>query len=74
MSGLVLAEEILKIRPGFPIVLCTGFDLDLNEAKIAKHGLKAIIRKPILRRDMATVVRNTLDRRRTNDNTSKVNT
>ncbi len=62
MSGLDLAEEIQKIKPGFPIVLCTGFDVKMNAAKIAEHGLSDIIYKPILRLNMATVVRNTLDR------------
>ncbi len=62
MSGLELAEKILRIRPDFPIVLCTGFDAAMSEAKIAEHGLKDVIFKPILRRDMATIIRKTLDR------------
>lgn len=63
MTGLDLAEKILQIRPGFPVVLCTGFDVTMNEEKIVAHGLQDIIYKPILRRDMATVVRKTLDNR-----------
>ncbi len=63
MSGLDLTEKILQIRPGFPIVLCTGFDENMNEVKIARHGLSDIIHKPILRRDMAIAVRKTLDHR-----------
>jgi PAS domain S-box-containing protein len=61
MSGLDLAEEILQIRPDFPIVLCTGFDVNMNEETIAEHGLQGIVYKPILRRDLAAVVRKTLD-------------
>jgi CheY-like chemotaxis protein len=61
MTGLDLAEQIFQIRPGFPIVLCTGFDVTMNEEKIAEHGLQDIIYKPILRRNMATVVRKVLD-------------
>ncbi len=61
MTGLDLAEKILQIKPDFPIVLCTGFDVTMNEEKIISHGLKDVIYKPILRRDMATVVRKTLD-------------
>jgi PAS domain S-box-containing protein len=63
MTGLDLAERLLRIRPGFPIVLCTGFDLAMNEEKMALYGLCDIIHKPILRIDMATVIRNTLDNR-----------
>jgi PAS domain S-box-containing protein len=62
MTGLDLTEKILQLRPGFPVVLCTGFDVTLSEEKILSHGLQAIIYKPILRRDMAVVIRKTLDR------------
>jgi PAS domain S-box-containing protein len=61
MSGLDLAEEILRIRPGMPILLCTGFDVTMDEKKVAARGLRGIIFKPILRRDMAIMVRNALD-------------
>jgi PAS domain S-box-containing protein len=61
MTGLDLAEKIFQIRQDFPIVLCTGFDVTMNEEKIAEHGLQDIIYKPILRRNMATVVRKVLD-------------
>jgi CheY-like chemotaxis protein len=63
MSGLDLAEKIIQIRPGISLVLCTGFDVAMNEEKIAAYGIKDIIHKPILRRDMAAVVRKALDRR-----------
>jgi PAS domain S-box-containing protein len=63
MTGLDLAERIFQLRPGFPIVLCTGFDVSLSEEKILSHGLKAVIYKPILRQHMATVVRKALDHR-----------
>ncbi|MGD9368363.1 MAG: response regulator [Desulfobacteraceae bacterium] len=68
MTGLDLAEKILQIRPGFPVILCTGFDVTLNEEKIADHGLQDIIYKPILRREMAAAVRKTLDSRRSKNN------
>jgi DNA-binding NtrC family response regulator len=63
MSGLDLVEKIHRIRPELPVVLCTGFNASMNEKSIAEHGLADIIHKPILRRDMAVVVRRTLDRR-----------
>jgi len=62
LSGMDLAEKIQRIRPGLPMVLCTGFNLDMDEAKLAARGFKDMIRKPILRRDVAMVVRKTLDR------------
>lgn len=71
MSGLDLAERILQIRPDFPIVLCTGFEMAMDKEKISGHGLQDIIYKPILRRDMATVVRKTLDNCRTTKSDNK---
>jgi two-component system, cell cycle sensor histidine kinase and response regulator CckA len=61
MSGLELAEKILQIRPGLPVVLCTGFGVSMNEELTARRGVRNIIFKPILRRDLATAVRNALD-------------
>jgi PAS domain S-box-containing protein len=61
MSGLDLADKILQIRPGLPIVLCTGFGINIDEEQIFRHGIRHIIFKPILRYDMATTVRNALD-------------
>lgn len=63
MSGLDMAEKLLQIRPGFPIVLCTGFDVTMDEEKIFERGVSGIIHKPILRRDMAIMVRKALDSR-----------
>jgi PAS domain S-box-containing protein len=63
MSGLDLADKILEIRPGFPIVLCTGFSIKMQEDAVARRNIRDIIYKPILRREIATVVRKVLDQR-----------
>ncbi len=60
-TGLELADKILQIRPDLPIVLCTGFGGNMNEEQIIRRGVRGIIFKPILRRDMAVAVRNALD-------------
>jgi PAS domain S-box-containing protein len=61
ITGLDLADKILQIRPGLPIVLCTGFGVSMNEEQVVRRGVRNIIFKPILRRDMATAVRSALD-------------
>ena len=60
-TGLELADKILQIRPGLPVVLCTGFGVSMNEEQIVRRGVRNFILKPILRRDMATAIRNALD-------------
>jgi PAS domain S-box-containing protein len=63
MTGLDLAEKIIRIRPNIPIVLCTGFGVTISEEKSIRHGVRDIIFKPILRRDMAAAIRKVLDDR-----------
>jgi len=61
MNGTELAREILAIRPGIPIILCTGFSEAVNEEKAKAVGIKAYVMKPVLIRDLAQVVRKVLD-------------
>jgi CheY-like chemotaxis protein len=61
LTGLELAEAILKLRPGFPVILCSGFgDPDMaNRAK--EMGIKDFIRKPFGVREFAETVRRVID-------------
>ena len=61
LTGNVLAEQFLKIRPDIPIVLCTGFSTMIDEEKARTKGIRAMINKPILKRDIAEVIRKVLD-------------
>ncbi|MDH5572256.1 MAG: ATP-binding protein [Gammaproteobacteria bacterium] len=49
MNGDELANELLKIRPELPIILCTGssYIISENEADTTKTNIKAFISKPI---------------------------
>jgi len=61
MTGKELATEILKINPGLPIILCTGFSETITE-EAAKHiGIQAFILKPIVMSDLAVTMRKVLD-------------
>jgi two-component system cell cycle sensor histidine kinase/response regulator CckA len=61
MTGLDLAEKIIRIRPNIPIIMCTGFGVTISEEKGIRYGVRDIIFKPILRRDMAAAIRKALD-------------
>ena len=56
MTGLKLTEEILQIKPGLPVILCTGFSESVNEEEIEKKGIKKLIFKPLRRRDLAMTI------------------
>ncbi len=61
MSGDKLASELQKIRPGIPILLCTGFSEQLPEQKKKDIGIKGFLMKPIVIRDLSDMVREVLD-------------
>lgn len=46
MSGLELAAEIQRIRPGLPVILTTGYLRAGDEAAAQSAGIRAIIHKP----------------------------
>ena len=61
MTGAKLAEEILRIRPDMPMILCTGFSQAINEEQALDIGFRAFVMKPISIEQIATVIRDVLD-------------
>ena len=61
MTGDRLAAAIIHIRPKLPIILCTGYSKNISADSAAKIGIKAFIYKPIVKVELATVVRKVLD-------------
>jgi CheY-like chemotaxis protein len=61
MSGLNLARKLMEIRPGMPMILCTGFSEQANEQAAAALGIRAFLLKPLVMRDIAAAVRKVLD-------------
>ncbi len=62
MTGDELAKEIKNIRSETPIILCTGFSSKLTSEDEKLPDIDAILMKPIILRDMATIVRNVMER------------
>lgn len=62
MDGDKLAKEILNIRSGTPIILCTGFSEKVSEENAKDLGINAFVMKPLDERDFAVVVRKVLDK------------
>ncbi len=61
MTGSDLARRILQIRPGIPIILCTGFSNLISEEKARLYGIKGFAMKPLAKNDLATLVRKVMD-------------
>jgi CheY-like chemotaxis protein len=62
MTGLELAAEIKRIRPGIPVILCTGFSERINEENYKSLGIDAFFTKPIIKKKIAHIIRGVLDR------------
>jgi PAS domain S-box-containing protein len=61
LTGVDLARRILRIRPGIPIILCTGYSSIISEEKARSMGIKGFIMKPMAKKDIAELIRLTLD-------------
>ncbi|MEZ4527843.1 MAG: transporter substrate-binding domain-containing protein [Desulfobacterales bacterium] len=57
MTGTDLAEEIRKIRPGIPIILCTGYSETVTADMAAEMGIREFFMKPINYYDLARAIR-----------------
>jgi PAS domain S-box-containing protein len=58
--GTQLAEKLLSIRPDIPIIICTGFSEKTSEAKARANGIRGFLMKPVVKSDMAKMVRKVL--------------
>jgi len=61
MTGTDLAKRIMQIRPGLPIILCTGYSSLISEEKARGSGIKAFAEKPLGIKDLSVLIRKVLD-------------
>jgi DNA-binding NtrC family response regulator len=63
MTGEVLVQELRKIRPDIPIILCTGYSHRIDADKAAAQGIDAFCMKPLVMHDLGVVIRRILAQR-----------
>ena len=56
-----IIREVLAVRPGMPIILCTGFSDQANETRIHAAGIRSLLLKPLVIADLANELRTVLD-------------
>jgi YesN/AraC family two-component response regulator len=61
MTGVHLAQALTEIRPDLPIVLCTGFSDQANEAMLPSIGIRSLLLKPLTIHELAHSVRMAID-------------
>jgi PAS domain S-box-containing protein len=68
ITGLRLAEKILKVRDDIPLILFTGYIETLSPSQLSAAGIRAVLMKPVVKKDLAETVRQVLDNRAAPDN------
>ncbi len=61
MTGDRLAVELIRIRPGIPVILCSGYSKKLSRKTADEIGIKAMAEKPIVKEKLAGMIRSILD-------------
>ncbi len=69
ITGDILAVQLMKIRADIPVVICTGYSQKINDKKARKIGIKAFAYKPIVRKDLAKIVRKVLNEAKSSQST-----
>ncbi|MBF0524993.1 MAG: PAS domain S-box protein, partial [Deltaproteobacteria bacterium] len=65
LTGVDLAREVVRIRPGLPVILYTGAAGITGLDQIRDAGIVALLRKPLGINEMAETVRRVLDAAKT---------
>ncbi|MGB5684418.1 MAG: MASE3 domain-containing protein [Candidatus Electrothrix sp.] len=64
MTGDELTRKLLALRPDLPVIICTGFSELIDEEKARELGARALMMKPLTKRELACAVRQVLDQGR----------
>jgi len=63
MTGEVLAQELRRIRPDIPVIVCTGFSKTFTRERARELGIDGYVMKPSLATDLGQVVHDVLRER-----------
>jgi PAS domain S-box-containing protein len=60
LTGVQLATRLLKLRPGLPVILCTGFSEQVDSEGARALGIRGFLMKPFSIREMAGAIKRAL--------------
>lgn len=61
LTGMDLAAKVHATRPEVPILMCSGFSEVMEMEAAREYGVVDCLMKPVVRRDLAVILRQTLD-------------
>jgi PAS domain S-box-containing protein len=62
LTGDALARELMKLNPGIPVILCTGYSQMIDQRRAKEKGIRALVMKPILISEIAGAIRAVLNK------------
>jgi len=63
LTGISLAQKMLKVRKTIPIILCTGHSETVSAEKAREVGVRAFVMKPTTKKELAETIRRVLGAR-----------
>jgi nitrogen-specific signal transduction histidine kinase len=64
LTGIELVERMRSVRKNIPTIMVTGFSETIDSERAKKMGIQQFLMKPLVRRELAEVIRNVLDQRK----------
>jgi PAS domain S-box-containing protein len=61
MTGDQLAQRLRAIRPGLPVILCTGFSDKIDRQKCAELNINKFLMKPVKKVNLAKAIRDAFE-------------
>jgi len=61
ITGDRLATQLIAIKPGIAIIICTGFSERINRETARAMGISGFLMKPITKSELAQTVRQALN-------------
>lgn len=62
VSGDSLVKQLMEIRPGIPVIICTGHSDFVDKEQAHQLGISSFLYKPIVKKELAKAVRSALDK------------
>jgi CheY-like chemotaxis protein len=63
LTGLELVEQLIRIRPDIPVILCTGYTEMIAEDTAGSLGIGAYVMKPVRISDISVKIRKLLEQK-----------
>ena len=67
LTGVDIAQKMIRIRSDIPIILCTGYSNLISSEKAMAIGFRGFILKPFNYQEFAELIRRVLDQKKPDD-------